>query len=328
MLTFLPRMSLALITTVRDERAGLRLNLLYHRFLGVARVYVYDDGSTDGTAASVADLPFVEVLSMAEPVVFPPGTEPPWASQLQRHHTARQSLNAHAAMVRARDEGHTWLLHLDPDEFVALDTDEARPGSLADAMERLAPDVECVRFETAEIVQRPSRPVRELGREAAFKIDRSVLRRPMYDPLRDLTWELEGFYGHHLGKAMIRLAGDARPVSPHDFKSAAGRPLGTRTLGRLLHLHAHSFEDWVAKYRRLLGRPDHYVSGDRVERHKRVWRDLVNHPDHDVERLRAYFDRWLAMSDDEVRRLGPSVVEVRGFAERLAALRAQYPAPA
>ncbi len=321
-------MSLALVTTVRNERLALRPNLLYHRFLGVERAYVFDDGSSDGTVESVADLPFVRVRPMEAPIAFPPSAAPAWAAHVARQHTARQSLNAHAAMASARADGFAWLLHLDPDEFVALDANEARAGSLARAVEELPPEVEVAHLETAEVVQRPSGQSRGFGRETAFKIDRSVLRRPMYDPLRGLTWELQGFYAHHLGKALVRLSGDARPVSPHEFKSATGRALRTRTVGRLLHFHAHSFEDWVAKYRQLLGRPDHYVSGDLLERHKRVWRDLVTHPDYDVDRLRSYFDRWLAMGEDEIRRVGHGILEVRGLGDLLATLDAPPPASA
>jgi hypothetical protein len=76
--------SVALVMTVRDEVEFLRPNLLYHRFLGVGTAYVYDDGSTDGTAESVADLPFVRVAPSVDPrrsartmpTAPPPATSP------------------------------------------------------------------------------------------------------------------------------------------------------------------------------------------------------------------------------------------------------------
>ena len=54
-----PSTSFALVITARDEKAALPQNLKYHRFVGAERIFVYDDGSTDGTAEAVRDLPGV-----------------------------------------------------------------------------------------------------------------------------------------------------------------------------------------------------------------------------------------------------------------------------
>ena len=103
-------MSIALVMTVRDEVEFLRQNLLYHQFLGAETAYVYDDGSTDGTADSVADLPFVRVAPTVSPDALPPEDRTDAsADEPERYVTSRQNMNTIDAMRRARADGMTWL---------------------------------------------------------------------------------------------------------------------------------------------------------------------------------------------------------------------------
>ena len=54
-----PDTTFALVITAKDEKAALPQNVKYHRFVGAERIFVYDDGSTDGTAEALRDLPGV-----------------------------------------------------------------------------------------------------------------------------------------------------------------------------------------------------------------------------------------------------------------------------
>ena len=55
----LPR--IALVTTVKNERDLLRLNLQYHHFLGVEQFYVFTDKPTDDTVETISELSYVWV---------------------------------------------------------------------------------------------------------------------------------------------------------------------------------------------------------------------------------------------------------------------------
>ncbi len=61
---------LSMVITVKNERALLRDNLLYHHFVGVDHFYVYSDGGTDGTIESVCDLPYVMTADSVPPSLF------------------------------------------------------------------------------------------------------------------------------------------------------------------------------------------------------------------------------------------------------------------
>ena len=54
-------MKIGIATTVKNEEALLRYNLLYHHYLGVDKFFIFSDGSTDKTIESVEDLPFVHI---------------------------------------------------------------------------------------------------------------------------------------------------------------------------------------------------------------------------------------------------------------------------
>ena len=112
----------AVIPTVLDELAFLRRNLLYHRFLGVDRFYIYDDGSNDDTMRSVADLPYVEIrpsVSVSEVEINPYLARA--AESYSTHFVARQMLNMAHAMSLAKRAGASWMIGFDADELVVID---------------------------------------------------------------------------------------------------------------------------------------------------------------------------------------------------------------
>jgi len=88
-------MKIGLVTTVKNEQALLRRNLLYHHYLGVDEGYVYADDPADGTIQTVADLPFVRPRSTVPADRFREhGTRVRVAGDIQSAPTKRPFLDA------------------------------------------------------------------------------------------------------------------------------------------------------------------------------------------------------------------------------------------
>lgn len=47
--------SIAMVITAKNERVLLRQNILFHRYLGIEKFYVFLDNSTDDTCETVTD---------------------------------------------------------------------------------------------------------------------------------------------------------------------------------------------------------------------------------------------------------------------------------
>jgi hypothetical protein len=292
-----------LLMLVKDEEALLRKNLLYHRHLGVSRFYVFDDGSSDGTIASVADLPGVIIRAAASAQEL---ADQGLAARLAPRTddvNVRQMLSAALALDLARAEGLDWLVHVDADELVAPRLDRAEQGALARLLAAQPRGVDAVRFATLELVQRRLDNERPFEEEELFKRDARGLSREILDPRRDERITIKGFYGHSFGKSAVRPALRPRPESPHAFAGADDRPLRYAAAGYLLHYHFFSAWDFARKSRRTELSPLLYAGTHPVRPHRRLFRELADDPRFSDAELRSYFERWLLMSDDEVARL-------------------------
>jgi hypothetical protein len=326
-------MSVALVMTVRDEQELVRANLLYHRYLGVELAFVYDDGSTDRTVESIADLPFVRV----QPTVSPSDVAEDehaglTAEALQRHVTARQNLNAIHAMELARAADAQWLLSIDADELACLDLSRSEPDQLARALAGVPPTTEAVVLRPLEIVQRRLSYDDVLADETLFKRSDVKLERSTYDPFEKRLRVVPGVYGHFAGKSAVRLGAAARPSTVHRFVRPDGKRLRTADLGYLLHYYCHSFEAFVRKFRAFRDHPDRHLRGQEVPLQKRLWRDVVNRAGLDEDELRDYYARWVMFGEQDIARLmhrralgllplPPALVEVTAVRRALEAMR-------
>jgi hypothetical protein len=328
--------SVALVMTVRDEVEFLRPNLLYHRFLGVGTAYVYDDGSTDGTAESVADLPFVRVAPSVDPASL---GEDDADGSAARYVTSRQNMNTLDAMRRARADGAAWLLAIDADELACVDLEAQPPGALAAALATVPAGVEAVVLRALEIVQRRMAFDDVFAGETLFKRADVGLQHRTLDPFTGKMHRVRGVYGHTAGKSAARLAADLRPATVHRFRRRDGSQPPSTDLGWVLHYYCHSFEAFVRKFRLFSDHPDVHLRGHEVQLQKRLWRDVVNRSGMGEEELRDYYRRWVMFDDEAIarlrrprRRLGllaqpPALVEVQAARRAFAELRGQAPGP-
>ncbi len=302
--------------TVRNERALLRSNLLYHHHLGVEACYVYDDGSDDGTPATVADLAYVAMRpSVAAAEVGRRAGLDELLRQTATHFSARQLLNTVHAMALAQHDGYSWLLAIDADEFVVLDLGTSPRGALADALASVAPSVVGALFRPLEMAHRQMAYQDVLVQETLFKRTGTTLRHTIFDPFANRQVAIPIVYGHTAGKQAVRLGVRLAPHTVHRFAGANGRPVRSVWLGHLLHYYAHDAETFISKFQLIADHPDRHVRGEEVVIQKRLWRDVVNKSGYDVAQLHDYFRRWVLLDQAELARLSrPGGVLHRGRA--------------
>ncbi len=326
--------AVAVVMTVRDEVEFLRSNLLYHRHLGVKAAYVYDDGSTDGTPDSVADLDFVRLGRTVDASSLPPELRTDADDAPDRYVTSRQNINTLDAMRQAREDGIDWLLAIDADELACVDLAKQPAGALARGFATVPDEVEAVVLRPLEIVQRRLSYDDVMAQETLFKRADVGLRHRTFDPFSQTFHRVRGVYGHTAGKSAARLSADLRPATVHRFRRRDGSKARSVDGGWLLHYYCHSFEAFVRKFRLFRDHPDVHLRGHEVQLQKRLWRDVVNRSGMSEDELRDYYQRWVMFSDAEIAGLRrdswlglvprrPAVVEVTAGRETFAELRAQ-----
>ena len=223
------------------------------------------------------------------------------------------------ALGLARQEGFTWLLALDPDEFASgLDRDAAPPSEgllAACGLRRLVAHVppeplqmvlatrECV---PADLGDAP------FWRQQYFQ--NTPVPRQIFDPVTGETSMWAGFLGHDVGKPLLRTTANAlgyhshrwvrRQATPRDRVRArrlVDDPLPTVTAGSLYHFNVVSAAHWRAKYLKVADEPAFWPSGHPVELPRQCWKRASRALDPAA--AAQYFARWVALPDAELRAL-------------------------
>jgi hypothetical protein len=317
---------IALVMTVRDERAMLRTTLLYHHFLGVDRCYVYDDGSTDDTVESISDLPFVVVRASPDSEAVELPDRLAHADEETRGiFSFRQLRNVIQAKADAAAAGFDWLLGIDADELVCLDRHKAVRGALADTLARQRTSVEAVVFPTLEVLQRQVSYADVMAQETLFKRANRRIQRDTFDPFTNTFHKVRAIYGHLGGKTAVRAGVEAVPRSNHRFVRPNGSRLRTRRMGNLLHYFSPDADSFMAKFRLMSQHPGHHLRGHDMPLQKRLWRDVVNRAGFTDDELRDYYAHWVMFDDKQIARLArrrlpwlrPTLVEVTSVQDAL-----------
>lgn len=297
-------MKLALVTTVKNERDLLRSNIEYHCRLGIDHFFVFLDGTEDNTQETINDLPFVVIQNSVDPAQYALVPElKDLIENYQEHHTARQCLNAYHALQVARNEGFDWLVSLDPDELICPHLDRLYPGQLKDFFTSITPNIELVRFQPLEVVSRRMHYENVFKEEVLFKLLGKKIKHKIYDPINSNCLKVNGFYGHSLGKSAIRTAVEAKPDTVHKFQRMNGTKLIREWHGWLLHYNCYDFNDFLKKFTNFKYRPDTFLSGNRIEFTRYLWRELVNNSNLSFDELKEYFNKWIMFHPLEVHRL-------------------------
>ena len=143
-----------------------------------------------------------------------------------------------------RSTSEDWLLNVDADEFVYV-----ADGSIADLLTAQAPEAECIRIETAEIVE----PL--VAQEAlTFRLpmERDAARRVYADNAALFGPRRKGLVGHPQGKSATRTGIKGVSLRQHWPQRRNGEPMVERMLTRtdgahLLHFIGLDYDAWHGK---------------------------------------------------------------------------------
>ncbi len=295
---------IAFVITIKNERKLLRQNILYHHFLGVEHFFIFFDGTDDGSEETILDLPYVSRVNSIDPILYEGQAEiKEFIENYAEHHVARQCLNVYHAQQIAQKAGYDWLISLDADELLCVDFQASYPGQLVDFFDKIDPEFEMVRFTTFEIVQQKFTYKNVFEEATLFKKPGVKLMHKVYDPSTRKLLNVRGFYGQTMGKAAVRTNVQAKHRTTHKFVGLDERDLKRTWQGYCLHYYGYDFDDFIKKYQNFRYHPDTWISGNRVEYIKRLWRNMVNQSDMSEEELRAYFERWVLYQPREISRL-------------------------
>lgn len=300
-------MKIAVVLTVKNENRLLRNNLLYHDAIGVDRIFVYFDNTTDHGKESISDLEFVTINDSVSAKKYGHlHYLEKFTSQAREHHTARQCLNTFDAQQLCKKEGIDWLISLDADELIC--THFIKPSNLKSFFKGIAKNVEVVNFNTLEVLQRRESYGNVFLEETLFKQNRKLKNgRPIYkklfNPFTETSTKFSWWYGQHLGKGAIRIDREIIPHNVHRFKRKDGSKADTLNKGNILHYHAYDALDFIKKFTNFSDHPNTFLSGNKVESIKLLLRDIVNTSGMDVMELKEYFKENLLFTEAEVKDL-------------------------
>lgn len=293
----------AVMTCVRNEEDFLEAHLRFHHRLGVERAYVFLDRCSDRSEEVARSFSWVDALAE---------DRTPDIRYLLHH----QNRCAAAALERARSDGIEWLLHLDADELAWGDNgrDElAADGSLQLLVSRSQPDTEMIVLRTKEVlpVLLPERA--RFWEQVYFQQDR-VWERDLLDPTSGEIRRLPKWFGHDIGKSIVRVSAPVVPQTSHRWMrahsaSSETAELRTERLGFHYHYVFTSASHWQRKYRALAAEPAEWSVGGVVPFPKQTFKEASIRLTS-VE-ARDYYQRWLAISGTTAEDL-----LIQGFAVR------------
>tara|TARA_R110002049_G_scaffold23545_3_gene83297 strand:- start:14028 stop:14984 length:957 start_codon:yes stop_codon:yes gene_type:complete len=226
-----------------DTRWGLAATILapthdilrfaaYHLEAGAHRIYIYLDAENPSAYEALKAHPKVRVTTCDASY---------WqrqASNRPAKHQVRQTVNATHAYDRPAEVD--WLIHMDADEFLVSDV------PVADILAALPDDQSIARI----------RPMEQLsGDGTAFKTfiptgpKRPAITRDLYPTYGDRV--RGGFLSHLAGKVFARTGlPDVRVQIHNVFQSGSAIDGPDQQPGiDLAHLHAKTWDDWIAAYR-------------------------------------------------------------------------------
>lgn len=278
-----------MMMSVCDEADYIVDHLLYHRFLGVTRAYVFLDHCTDNTRELLRAIPWVVPIECNRD------------TQLG-HLTQHQNLCASIALELARKEHFDWLLHIDPDEYAWGESSSSGEtgGSLVEMLRNVDPGTELVWLRPKEAVPVQGNQSEKLWAQQYFQEQPNVLKRPMLDPITGQVEQLNKWIGHVLGKSIVRVSADAIPVSAHFWGSAhssGNRELTREDLGFHYHFVAANARHWHQKYLKLSWEADKWEQGITVPFPKQAWKDASMRLSADA--AKGYFEEWVAIHPDQ-----------------------------
>lgn len=302
-------MKIAIVITAKNEARILRSNILYHKEIGVCKAFIYFDNTTDNGKSSISDIDIVEMSDSVVDKYRDIKALKKFTQKANNHHTARQCLNTYDALQKSKRLGIDWLISIDADELVI--TDENEVSDLKSFFSALNDSVDLVNFKPYEILQ-DRRSYNNVFAEASyFKVVHKFSRRidqiykSFYNPLDKSYIKFSYWYGQHIGKAALKVNSKQEiiPKNVHSYVYVNGNEINKVSKKGMLHYHMFDAEDFIKKYRNFRDRPDHFLSGNKVESLKLLCRDIVNSKHYSEEALKDYYESNVMFTKPEVSKM-------------------------
>lgn len=299
---------LGLVITQKNEAAMLNHNIEYHRYMGVSRFYIFDDGSTDGSMQTIQNTHGVHQFFGTDFSIVPEEMADVKQKALDGNWVGRQYLNTYKALQLAKKDGVDWLLFIDADELVFLESEQEN--SFPSFFAEVDPDVDTVFFKKVyEVIPQNTSASNIFKKANLFKATAYDINaeKTMFDPILGKMFSLSGFFGPSLGKQAARVNANLLPESSHGFKKRNGESPKELIFGQVMHYHLCDFPDFIK--RSSIKHPSHFVYGSEAPYYpKMFWRELVLDSGLNESELRTYYERWIVYSEEEIN-LGKNKLE-------------------
>ncbi|WP_299101278.1 glycosyltransferase family 2 protein [uncultured Winogradskyella sp.] len=300
-------MRVSLVITVKNEARLLRQNLLYHLGIGIEKVFVYFDGTTDNGQQLIKDIEGVETnASISAEKYSHLGYLKHLCDNRDVIHTARQCLNTYDAQMKCKALGVDWLISLDADELFL--TDYIKPINLSHFFEAYkAYDV--IQFKTLEVLARKMAYDKVMLEEVKFKIQKNFKSHfnriyfKFFNPYNKQFLSHPHWLGHDMGKLAIRVDSNTIPKNVHRYQTIDKTALKSEKGGYLLHYHLYDYQDFIKKYQNFKAHPNTFLSGNKIGSLKTLWRDMVNDPQFDDLFLQRYFEDNILITEAKFKTL-------------------------
>jgi len=267
--------SFAITYTVKNEERLLPAAISLAIRMGVARIYIFFDGTTDRSreiAAGFDDVVTSNSISPGE-ITERPGwidqISPRWAENMD----VRKRINTYYSALRAANDGIEWILCIDPDEVLVPQLDaHLRRESINEFLAAVPPETDQILLPNFEVVPRKrsvTNPFLEcttffnrfaltdyVSRGARFIFRKAVQDRKaqawlnywiyslrflgqhpilMTDPETGSTIPRGHYLGYSNHKAMVRTTAAAAHAFDIHRWQSYGMPLRSKRCGALLH---------------------------------------------------------------------------------------------
>lgn len=302
-------MKVAVVMTVKNEVRLLRQNALYHLGIGVTKLFVYFDGTTDDGAQRILDIENIEIndsvaIETYEHLQY---LEKFW-SNAKEHHTARQCLNTYDALQKCKAQQIDWLISLDADELFLSSKD----GSITINQffqEAIKQDADIINLKPMEVLARQMNYFNVMAEETLFKTQKNFkskldqIYQKIYNPYANTFKTVSFWLGHTMGKSAIRVSNSIVPINVHRYTAKDDENLKVIQRGYILHYHIYDYRNFVEKFQNFKERSETYLSGHKINNLKSLWIKIVNDENHSSEYLEAYFEKYLLFDTIKLKRL-------------------------
>jgi hypothetical protein len=303
-------MRIGCIFTAKNEELLIGANIAYHRHIGVTDFFLFLDHSTDRTRAIAERFPGIHIYeNLGLKDLLPYSAARPGLDlelihrKFAEHNGVRQVLHANMALEMCRVKKIDWLLHVDPDELVCVDSRRVERNGLAEFLAAADPGIGALIFENLELMTTAFDPVcpfegrlfksQAITEEAA----RGLPKTEVIDPLTTTKVSAGWFWGHTSGK----LAARVHPRSHfthfvHRFHTEGA----IRTVPWLLHYNIASYLHFVSKYHNFRDFPAFTSFGHPVRQLRTLLVNVVNEYGLSEAALAEFYRREIAYTPQEI----------------------------